>query len=280
VESKSASVNGIAMRWEEHGQGVPLVLIHGIPTSPLLWDKVVPRIAGARCLAWEMVGYGESIPQGASRDISIARQADYLVSWLQQLGIQRAVLAGHDLGGGVAQIAAVSHPKLCSGLFLTNAIGYDSWPIPSVKTMQALAAVMRHLPDPLFAQVLRSFLYRGHDLKEVAQEAFEKYWPNYAQHGGATVFVRQIKVLRTADTLAVASRLPELNVPARVVWGAGDGFQKIEYGERFSRDLRAPLRRIERGKHFTPEDHPDVVAEEINRLLADVDHSASLEQPA
>ena len=49
------------------------------------------------------------------------------------------------------------------------------------------------------------------------------------------------------DTLAVADGLPKLGVPARVAWGADDPFQKIEYGERFAADLKAPLRRIERG---------------------------------
>ena len=67
----------------------------------------------------------------------------------------------------------------------------------------------------------------------------------------------------------MADRLPGLTVPARVVWGAADRFQKVRYGERFARDLGAGLRRIERGKHFTPEDHPGVVAEEINALLAE-----------
>lgn len=45
-------------------------------------------------------------------------------------------------------------------------------------------------------------------------------------------------------------------LPARVVWGAADQFQKLHYGERLARDLDAPLRRIDGGKHFTPEDHP------------------------
>jgi pimeloyl-ACP methyl ester carboxylesterase len=64
-------------------------------------------VRGGRCLAFEMVGYGESIPAGRDRDISVARQADYLLAWLNHLDIEQAVLAGHDLGGGVAQIAAV-----------------------------------------------------------------------------------------------------------------------------------------------------------------------------
>lgn len=60
--------------------------------------------------------------------------------------------------------------------------------------------------------------------------------------------------------------LSRLGIPARIVWGTADQFQKVEYGERFS----APPHRIEGERHFTPEDHPEVVAQEINSLLADV----------
>lgn len=270
MKSETANVDSITIRWEETGEGQPIVLVHGIPTCPALWRHVVPRITGARCLAWEMVGYGASIPEGRERDISVGRQADYLVSWLRHLGIEQAIFAGHDLGGGGAQIVAVGYPRLCRGLFLTNAIGYDSWPIPSVKAMRMAGPVVQRLPDPAFKQVFRTFIQRGHDDSAKAEEAIEAHWPHYDRHDGAAAFVRQVDSLNVQDTLAVVEELPRLGIPARIAWGAADQFQKIEYGERFARDLAAPLRRIEGGKHFTPEDYPGVMADEIGRLLADV----------
>lgn len=270
MKSDTATINGINMRWEEDGEGVPLVLVHGIPTCPALWRHVVPKIEEARCLAWEMVGYGASIPAGHGRDISVGRQADYLAQWIEHLRIGPVILAGHDLGGGVAHIAAVRHPDLCEGLFLTNAIGYDSWPIPSVKAMRAAGPVVRHLPDAAFKQVFRTFIHRGHDDAAMADESVAAHWPHYERHGGAEAFVRQVESLKVQDTLAVAAELPALGIPARIAWGDADQFQKIEYGERFARDLAAPLRRIEGGKHFTPEDHADVLAQELNQLIADV----------
>lgn len=275
--SNTAIVDGITMRWEETGEGMPVILIHGIPTSPALWRHVAPRITGVRCLAWEMVGYGASIPQGRDRDISVQRQADYLVSWLKHLGIEQAILVGHDLGGGVAQVAAVRYPGLCRGLFLTNVIGYDSWPIPSVKAMRMAGPLLRHLPDPAFKQVIRTFLQRGHDDSTQAEEALAAHWPHYQEHDGAAAFVRQVNSLNVQDTLAVSDDLPRLGIPARIVWGVADQFQKIEYGERFAHDLCAPLQRIEGGKHFTPEDHPEIIADGINQLVADV---AIAETPA
>ena len=135
------------MHWLVHGQGYPVVLMHGIPTSPELWRRVMPRLRGAQALACEMVGHGKSIPEGRGRDISVSKQANYLAAWLQQLGIERAVLMGHDPGDGVVQIAAARYPRLCTGMLLTNPICYDSWPIPEVKAIRAAGGLMRRLPN-------------------------------------------------------------------------------------------------------------------------------------
>ncbi len=270
MEARQVSVNGIQMRWEEAGTGQPVVLIHGIPTCPQLWRHVAPLLHGARALAWEMVGYGASIPEGRGRNISVGQQAEYLVAWLREIGVERAVLVGHDLGGGVAQIAAVRHPESVQGLVLMNAIAYDSWPIPSVKVMRALGPAVRHLPDAIFRQVFRLFLLQGHTRRQQAREAFQAHWPHYATHGGAAAFIRQVRALDVRDTLAIADQLSNLNVSARLVWGAADQFQQIGYGYRLAHDLGVQLDRIEGGKHFVPEDYPDRVAAAVNGLVAEL----------
>ncbi|UVW28775.1 alpha/beta fold hydrolase [Massilia sp. H6] len=260
-------VDDLRMTWTEQGTGFPVILVHGIPTSPALWRHVMPRLPQARCIAWEMVGYGSSRVQGRGRDISIAKQADYLARFLDTIGITRAVFAGHDLGGGVVQILAVRRPDLCAGLMLTNAIGYDSWPIPSVKAISAAGGLVRRLPAAALKPILGSMFARGHTSTEAAEEALRVHWPMYSSRFGPDAFVRQVQSLDVHDTLAIEQQLRELAVPARIVWGDADQFQKIEYGERFARDLKAPLYRIPGGKHFTPEDSPGVIADAIGELL-------------
>ncbi len=270
MQSHELRIGDLTMRWEEAGEGTPVVFVHGIPTSPALWRHVVPLVGRARCLAWEMVGYGASIPHGEGRDISVSQQAEYMVDWLRALGIERAVFVGHDLGGGVAHIAALRHPELCAGLLLTNAIGYDSWPIPSVTAMQKTRALVSRLPNPAMKMTMATLFRRGHDDAAQAKAAMETHWPHYARHGAGASMARQVAALDVRDTLDVVEALPKLDIPARIVWGVADQFQKIDYGERFARDLRAPLTRIEGGKHFTPEDHPREIAAALGSLLEEV----------
>jgi len=167
-------------------------------------------------------------------------------------------------------IAAVRRPDLCGALMITNGIGYDSWPIPSVKAMAATSGAVSKLPAAALKPALAAIVLRGNDDAEVAKESLALHYRPYAEHGGGAAMARQVDALDVADTLEVADRLPGLGVPARVVWGVEDQFQTLDYGERFACDLGVPLRRIEGGKHFTPEDHPDVIAEEVRSLHAEV----------
>ena len=267
MESHTVTVRGMPLRWMEQGSGPPVIFIHGIPTSPALWRHVIPLLDGVRCLAFEMVGYGDSIPAGRQRDLSVGHQADYLLAWMDELGIDRAVLVGHDLGGGVAQITAVRARERCTGLVLTNSIGYDSWPIPSVKFLRGGASVLRHLPARTIEAVMGTLFARGHDNPTMARESLGVHARPYLAHDGAAALARQVSWLNVRDTLAIAGHVRDLDVPARVVWGAADRFQKIAYGERLAWDLEAELDRIEGGKHFVPEDHPDRIAAAVRGVV-------------
>jgi pimeloyl-ACP methyl ester carboxylesterase len=275
MRSERATIDGIPMRWEESGSGTPVVLIHGIPTSPDLWRRVTPLLPDVRLLAFEMVGYGQSIPAGRGRDLSVAAQAGYLESWLDHLSVERAVLVGHDLGGGVAQIVAVRHSERCAGLVLTNAISYDSWPIPAVKAMRAARGVVARTPDAALKAGLAGLLARGHDDPRIARESLDIHFGHYAAHDGGAAMARQVAALDVRDTLAVADRLPDLDVPSRVVWGVADQFQKPIYGERLAHALGTRPIAIRGGKHFTPEDHPDVIADAIRDVVARVDEATA-----
>ena len=177
------------------------------------------------------------------------------------------MICGHDLGGGVAQILAVRYPELVQGLVLTNSICYDSWPIVGVRALRAAGPLAEKMPPEMFRRVYRAFLGLGHDDRERFDESAAEHLPFYERADGAAALVRQARSLDSADTMAVADSLPNLEAPARIVWGAADRFQPIGYGYRLAYDLGATLERVEGGRHFVPEDHPEPVVRAVNALL-------------
>jgi pimeloyl-ACP methyl ester carboxylesterase len=273
-QERRAVVEGIPMRWEEHGdpEGLPVIFVHGIPTQPRLWRYVIPRLAkpDTRCLAWEMVGFGWSMEAGLERDVSVASQAGYLRAWLRHLGIERALFVGHDLGGGVVQRLVVHEPQLCAGLVLTDCIAYDNWPVPPVQAMQAMSGALEQLPAALLKPIFSAGVGKlSHDNEARGRESAALHWGPYARDIGPRALAHQIRSLDARHTLEIAHRLPQLRVPARVVWAEVDPLGMAS-GEQLARDLRAPLRQIPGGRHFTPEDHPDLIAEAVQELLASV----------
>lgn len=262
----------LKFRWLETGDRLPVVLIHGIPTSAELWRRVMPLVPQARLLAWEMIGFGRSWSLGLGADISVKAQAGHLFRWLDDAEIDKAVLVGHDLGGGVAQIAATRRPDRVTGIVLCNSIAYDSWPIPEVSVMRAAGGLLERMPRTVFRRLFSLLIRQGHDDAERASEAIAAHWPGYAHPDGPAALVRQMRSLRTEDTREIADRLPAFDAPAAVVWGAADRFQKPQYGRRLARDLRAELTEIPGGKHFIPEDHPDEVGAAIRSIVDRVAH--------
>lgn len=275
---QSALIDGILMRWEAHGKehGQPVIFIHGLPTHPRLWRYVIPRAAltGMNCLAWEMVGYGWSLKEGLGKDISVAKQAEYLLKWLRQLRIHKAIFVGHDIGGGVVQRLAVEHPDMVEGMVLADCVAYDNWPIPSVKAARQIVGLIELLPVAFLKPIFLWTMFNlGHDRNSRRAESAEMHWHPYARSIGPKAFAHQLRSLNTKDTISISDQLSKLNIPVRVVWSLLDPLS-IESGKRLARDLGAPLLIAKNGKHFTPEDHPEIIAQAIKGILIEMEEMA------
>lgn len=269
MRTHTAVVDGLALRWVEEGRGAPTtVFLHGLPTSPELWRHVLPRIPGRR-LAWELVGYGDSIPAGRGRDVSVAAQAGYARAFLDAAGVGRAVVVGHDLGGGVAQRLALDAAARVAGLLLIDAIAYDAWPGAIVRSARATAPLTLRLPAAAVRRIFGALVGLGYAGRTARREGAYVHWRPYAAHGHDAL-ATQLASLRTADTAAIAHRLPGIAVPARVLWGARDPFLPVAVGRRLAADLRAPFMALPGARHWLPEDQPREVADALDALLRDL----------
>ncbi len=141
-----ASVNDINLYYEVHGSGDPLVLINGLGYDLWMWHRMVPGLAEHfQVLTFDNRGAGQSDkPAGP---YSAQMLADDLAGLLEALGIERAAVMGHSMGGFVAQALALGRPDLVSRLILsaTNFGGPNHIPI----TPEAMAILLDTQSDPV-----------------------------------------------------------------------------------------------------------------------------------
>jgi pimeloyl-ACP methyl ester carboxylesterase len=111
-----ADVNGLHLYYETYGSGAPLVLLHGgMLTIDLNFATLIPTLAQTHTvIGVEMQGHGRTA--NIDREITYPNLASDVVALLDHLGIERAAVLGHSLGGGVALELAVSHPGRVSAI--------------------------------------------------------------------------------------------------------------------------------------------------------------------
>ena len=128
------------MYYEDKGDGNPVVLLHGNPTSSYLWRNVIPELTGqARCLAPDLIGMGRSgKPDIAYR---FADHARYLDAWFDALDVDGVTLVGHDWGGALGFDWASRHPGRVTGIAFMETIvrplTWGDWPVWARDMFQA-----------------------------------------------------------------------------------------------------------------------------------------------
>src|SRR3954470_18128636 len=122
-------------RESREGRGDPVVLLHGFPTSRLLWQRVVPGLSEHfRVLAPDLLGYGKSSGGGP---VDLASQADALLRLFDVLDLPRVALVAHDVGTAAAQILAVRAPERVRALVLIDGVHGGEWAMAGVKSIRA-----------------------------------------------------------------------------------------------------------------------------------------------
>jgi pimeloyl-ACP methyl ester carboxylesterase len=133
--------NGINIYYEVEGQGEPLVLITGLSYALWYWHRIVPLLAKQfRVITFDNRGVGQSdAPPGP---YTAAMMAADTADLLDALGIERAHVLGHSMGGYVAQALALDYPQRIDRLVLasTNFGGPEQIP-PSAEAMAILTDV-------------------------------------------------------------------------------------------------------------------------------------------
>jgi pimeloyl-ACP methyl ester carboxylesterase len=119
-------VSGLAV--ETHGHGEPLVLVHGLATTRVIWRRVVPALSRRRrVLTLDVPGFGGSEPVGRGFDLDAVAAA--IASGVARAGAQRPFdLVGHSMGGALAIVLAARDPAAVRRLILVAPAGLRPMP--------------------------------------------------------------------------------------------------------------------------------------------------------
>jgi pimeloyl-ACP methyl ester carboxylesterase len=144
-QSGYASVNGLEMYYEIHGEdtGMPLVMLHGaFMNIDLLGDFVSGLAETRQVIGVELQGHGRT-NDIADRPLSYEQMADDVAALMDEIGVEKADIFGYSLGGGVALQMGVRHPERVNKLVVVSATySSDGWYPELMALMETMTAEM------------------------------------------------------------------------------------------------------------------------------------------
>ena len=142
LRSGHVPVNGIRYYYEIHGQGEPLLLLHGGLGSIDMFGPVLPALAGERqVVAVDLLGHGRT--ELGDRTMDLPAMADDVAAVVKALGYGAIDVLGYSMGGGVASRLGVQHPEAVRRLALVSAgFARDGFYADMLPLQEAVGAAM------------------------------------------------------------------------------------------------------------------------------------------
>ena len=201
-----------------------VVLIHGFGASLQTWDGWAPGLSQRwRVVRVDLPGSGLSLPDPAA-DYRDARSMQMLIALMDQLGVRRASVIGHSIGGRIAWTFAATHPERVDRLVLVAPDGFASpgFDYGKAPAVPAVLGLMRYvLPKPL----LRMNLAPAYADPKALSDALVARYDDLLRAPGA----RQALLDRMRQTVLVDPRplLATVRAPTLLLWGQRDAMIPI-----------------------------------------------------
>lgn len=255
MHDRWVSVQGYRLRYIEAGRGPAALLLHGFAGSSDDWRPTVELLAraGYRAVAIDCLGFGES-DKPADAPYSLELIAGLYAEALGRLGVGRAAIVAHSMGGKYALATAMLHPRLISGLALAASDGFaeaspltrlGGWPLVGAGLiwLSARPRLVRGMLSAAF------YAPAGHVTDELVGRARAAFL-GPANRRALTALSRRYDAtdLRASGLRA---RLGELRAPALLIWGEEDRIFPVAHGRVAAAEIPgARLLTIPRCGHF------------------------------
>jgi haloalkane dehalogenase len=279
-QKQRRQILGREMAYVEVGEGAPIVLLHGNPTSSYLWRNVIPHLQPlGRCIAPDLIGMGDSdkLPNSGPGSYRFVEHRRYLDALLAALNVREGVtLVIHDWGSTLGFDWANHHRNAVKGIaYMEAMVGrqyWDHWDKFGMRSvLQALrseageqmvlrenffiekvlpGAMLRKLSDEEMAEYRRPFAEPGEGRRPTL--TFPREIPIEGDPADVTAFVDDY-----ADWLKTSS-VPKLFLKAEP-GGILAGGKVLEH----VRSLPAQTEVTVKGVHFVQEDSPDEIGQAV-----------------
>jgi pimeloyl-ACP methyl ester carboxylesterase len=238
IERAEVSLHGHRVNFSIAGQGPAVVLIHGVAGRASQWDQTVQLLAeNHMVVAPDLLGHGDSAkPRG---DYSLGAHASGIRDLLIGLGVERASVVGHSLGGGIAMQFAYQFPERCERLVLVSSggLGEEVHPLLRAATLPGSEFVLPLLAHPRvvdIASVIPRALGRIGLRTRVDLEEMARGYQSLSNAEARSAFIHTLRAvidptgqrIDASDRLYLASKMPSL-----IVWGRRDRIIPVQHAQ-------------------------------------------------
>ena len=227
----------------EGTQGVPIIFVHGSGSNHSIWLPQVHALAPiARPVAVDLPGHGQSDPPGRT---SVEAYRDVILSLLDALQFDRAMIVGHSLGGAIAQTLALSHPDRVAALGL---VGTGA----RLRVLQTiLDGLLNDFENTIPFIVENSHAPNLSDALRARGLAELRACDPHVTHGDYA----------SCNVFDVIARVGEIHAPTIVICGKQDRMTPVKYSEFLvSKIPGAQLELVDNAGHNVMLEQPDAVS--------------------
>ena len=243
-----------------------VILLHGFGSSLHTWDEWAAVLETKfRVIRYDQPGFGLTGPD-ARRDYTDQRSMDVLAGLMDRLGIERAAIVGHSMGGRIAWHFAAEHPERVAKLVLIAPDGFAS---PGFEYGRApdVPLVMRALPYVLPGFMFRPSIEPGFgDPAALTDAMYARYRDMMLAPGVRRAILDRMRQNVLVEPTALLKRI---TAPTLLMWGEKDGMVPISNAADYQRVVAdVQLERFPGLGHLLMEEKPMLTVQPLMAFLA------------
>jgi pimeloyl-ACP methyl ester carboxylesterase len=235
-DSKFFRWRGVDIHYIDEGSGLPILMVHGLGGSHRNFQKLSHEMKDSfRVIRVDLPGFGLSgFPE--SDYYYLTMYQDFMIDFINHLGIDSLVLIGNSMGGGISWLTTLNHPDKIKGLVLISAAGYDLQKVKKGVVRFARFGIAQKLfykgMPMLFTRNTIKRVYYNPSL--VSKDDLKKTNLMWNKEGNIHAFFE----LAHSEDLPDETRIKEIKTPTLILWGANDKLVNVKYADRFKQDIR------------------------------------------